>query len=160
VGIHSIDIDTMDCDISGFPSLSSAMEDYVIRVLDELEIEECEISLVLCSEAFIRELNSRYRGKDEPTDVLSFSQNEGYDIDEYRGEGVFSPLFGDIVISFETVRRQANTLAVSEGEELKRVVLHGILHLLGMDHQTNEEEEPMLKKQEDLLTQLSEVHLF
>ena len=157
---RNVDVAATDYEISSFPSLASAMEEYTVLVLDELSVQACEISLLLCSDDFIRELNGRYRGKDEPTDVLSFSQNEGYDMGVPGQNGGIAPLFGDVVISFETVRRQAYVYSVSEEEELKRVVLHGILHLLGMDHQTNGEEEPMLRKQEELLARLSGVRLF
>lgn len=160
MGSRIIDVDARDCELPDCPSLVSSLEDFILRLLDELTVDDCEISILLCNDAFIRELNSRYRGKDEPTDVLSFSQHEGYDVDTCRQGEDFPPVFGDVVISFETVRRQAGTFAVGEEEELKRVVLHGILHLLGMDHRTNEEEEPMLKRQEELLAQLSGVHLF
>ncbi len=94
---------------------------------------EYECSLRVVSDATIQELNRTYRGKDSPTDVLAFSQQEG--------EGV-SPkgLLGDIVISLETARRQANK---SLGDELEMLGAHGLCHLLGYDHQTDEEEEAM-----------------
>lgn len=138
------------------PAWAEALGAFAAEILHELEIEDGEVSITLCSDAFIEDLNGTYRGIENPTDVLSFSQNEGYDM------GVPSPsIFGDIVVSTETVKRQAEHFQVENEEELKRVVIHGILHLLGIDHESNrEEEEPMLKRQEELLKLFSGVHLF
>lgn len=137
------------------PFSGAAVEDFIRRVLEDLDIKKGEVSVTLCGDSFIEELNRRYRNKNEPTDVLSFSQNEGY----YMGKDS-PPIFGDIVISLETVHRQADNLGIFPEEELKRVTVHGILHLLGRDHDSNnEEEEPMLKQQEKMLTLYTGVHL-
>jgi probable rRNA maturation factor len=79
------------------------------------------INLVLVSDAEIQRLNRRFRHKDKPTDVLSFSMDE---------DGVL----GDIAISTETTRRNAKKYGVSYKTEMKRLVIHGVLHLLGYDH--------------------------
>ncbi|MFO7848453.1 MAG: rRNA maturation RNase YbeY [Spirochaetia bacterium] len=137
------------------PFRSDYMEHFIRRVLDDLDIKSGEVSVTLCGDPFIEDLNRSYREKFEPTDVLSFSQNEGYDMAQEA-----PPIFGDIVISVETVQRQAANFGVSSEEELKRVAVHGILHLVGMDHgSNNEEEEKMLKKQEEMLKLYSGVHL-
>jgi probable rRNA maturation factor len=85
-----------------------------------------EVALVLSGDRTLRRLNARYRGKDAPTDVLSFP-----------GEG--GPLgLGDIVVSVETARRNARGAGRSLGQELDVLALHGLLHVLGYDHETDD----------------------
>lgn len=85
-----------------------------------------EVSVVLASDPLLRRLNRSYRGKDRPTDVLSFP-----------GEGGETGL-GDVVISVQTARRNASTLGRSLAQELEVLALHGLLHLLGYDHETDD----------------------
>ena len=87
---------------------------------------DLEVALRLCDDAVIHELNKNYRGKDKPTDVLSFEGQGG-------GEGI-----GDIVISVETAFRNARRLRRSLAEELDILALHGFLHTLGYDHETDD----------------------
>jgi probable rRNA maturation factor len=99
--------------------------------LQAVSIPDYEIGILLCSDSRISELNSTYRGLSEPTDVLSFSQDEG---DPVPTEGS-SGLRGDVVISLETVQANAERFGVSSMEELMRVTIHGVLHLAGYDHE-------------------------
>ena len=102
-----------------------------------------EISLLLCGDERITTLNGRYRGKSRPTDVLSFPGDDA-------GRGAVA---GDIAISLDTLRRNAAAFGVSEEEELKRITVHGILHLAGMDHGRGKGRK-MLILQEKLMEQL------
>lgn len=148
---------TVDLDVRNQeqPAWSGRYRDFILRVLDDLHIESGEISILLCEDTFMAALNEKYRNNAETTDVLSFSQNEGYD-----GGAEKPPIFGDIVISLETVRRQADEYGLSWDDEVKRVSVHAILHLLGMDHENDEiEGEAMLKRQEEMLKDYSEVRL-
>lgn len=138
-----------DCEL---PPWASRLESFVLRVLDVLKKDRWEVSLVLCTNTLITELNAQYRGKNESTDILSFELGETYQDEE--GEEVF--LAGDLVISLETLEENARYFNVSVDEELRRLVIHGILHLAGMDHATNDQEEPMLILQEQILAELSE----
>lgn len=99
-----------------------------------------EISLTLTDDAHIRRLNADYREKDEATDVLSFALQEGMDMPVPPGMPV--PL-GDIIVSWETIQRQANEHGVDSLAELGWAISHGTLHLLGYDHQTEEQRAPM-----------------
>jgi probable rRNA maturation factor len=87
---------------------------------------EGEVSLVLTGDRAVRALNARYRGKDRPTDVLSFP-----------GGGAPAEL-GDIVISVDTAARNARTHGRTLGRELDVLALHGFLHVLGYDHETDD----------------------
>ena len=87
---------------------------------------EGEVSLVLTGDRAVRALNARYRGKDRPTDVLSFP-----------GGGAKQEL-GDIVISVETARKNARALGRTLDQELDVLALHGFLHVLGYDHETDD----------------------
>ncbi len=89
---------------------------------------ESELSLHLCGDAEIGELNARYRGRPRPTDVLAFSLLEG------AGRGFRGPLLGDVVIGAETAARQARRGGRRLDDELLRLLIHGVLHLLGHDH--------------------------
>ena len=86
----------------------------------------------------IRELNRRYRNRDTPTDVLSFP----------LADEVCPDLLGDVVISVDTLRRQARRRKRSVADELLRLLIHGILHLLGYDHEVSPAEAQRMRKAE------------
>jgi probable rRNA maturation factor len=92
-----------------------------------------ELSVVLASDAEVRELNSTWRGKDKPTNVLSFPQAEPDDLD---GAGAPGPelMLGDIVLAHETCTREAEEKALSLEHHAAHLMVHGTLHLLGYDH--------------------------
>jgi probable rRNA maturation factor len=114
-----------------------------------------DLSLLLCDDATIRGLNAQYRDKDESTDVLSFELGETV-MDMEFGERWAA---GDIAISLDTLAVNASYFGVSQDEELRRLVVHGILHLDGMDHEDNDPSRPMLRLQEELLADLGEEHI-
>lgn len=105
---------------------------------------DCELSILLCDDGVITELNREYRGVNSPTDVLSFAMSEGEDV----GQG--NAVLGDIVISVETALRQAREGGVSLSTEITSLLVHGLLHLLGYDHSTPEEAEIMFDKSHEL----------
>jgi rRNA maturation RNase YbeY len=115
------------------------------RLLALLGREGSELSILLVDDAQMRRLNREWRGKDRPTDVLSFSQLEA-DAGPF-GDEEEMPL-GDVVISIDTARAQAQAGAWTLAEELNRLLLHGILHLLGYDHENGGEEERRMKAEE------------
>jgi probable rRNA maturation factor len=99
-------------------------------MLDALEMKDAELSVVLTDDATIQRLNRTYRGKDQPTDVLAFAQREG-PLGYLAG-----PLLGDVVLSVPTARRQARARRRNLVSELTMLLAHGVLHLLGWDHDT------------------------
>ena len=104
-----------------------------LRALRAIERADAELSIALVDDAAIAELNARYRDKPGPTDVLSFSQLEG---DDAPGDG---GLLGDVVISLDTARRQARERRRGIDGEVARLLVHGLLHLVGYDHEQDEE---------------------
>ena len=134
------------------PSWTRGADSFIREVLDILGLGNWELSVLFCGNRFIKSLNAQYRNKDEPTDVLSFPLGETIDGEDGR---VF--LAGDIVISLDALGENARFFGVAEDEELRRLLVHGILHLSGADHASNEADEPMLKTQEEILDRLKGV---
>ncbi|MDR2134118.1 MAG: rRNA maturation RNase YbeY [Treponema sp.] len=132
------------------PPWSGSLEAFALKVLDFIGRDNWDLSVFLCGDETIKTLNSRYRGRDEATDVLSFEMGA----ETAAGDGELRYLPGDIVISLETLRENARCFETGEDEELRRLLIHGILHLDGMDHDSNDKNEPMLKLQENLLERL------
>lgn len=143
----TVDIDVKVPDLD--PAALRADADWLLRRLD---LEGSELSLVVCDDAFIRPLNRDYRGKDAPTDVLSFAMQEGEAVRED------DPVLGDLVISAETAARQAEEQGHGLDAELRVLLVHGLLHLLGYDHEVDEDEaEQMRAAEATLLTELGGV---
>ncbi len=113
--------------------------------------DQAEVSVTIVTNEEIREINRDYRGKDTPTDVISFAlEEEGEDEVEIVGADM-PPVLGDIIISADRTKEQAEEYGHSFMRELGFLAVHGFLHLLGYDHMTKEEEEEMFTKQKDLL---------
>ena len=134
------------------PVWSESLAAYALKVLGEIGRDNWELSVLLCGDETIKKLNTRYRNIPEPTDVLSFELGA----EETGPDGTVRCYPGDIVISLDTLRENARYFQISEDEELRRLLIHGILHLNGMDHQTNDAAEPMLILQERIVETLKE----
>lgn len=119
--------------------------------LEALGKSDHELSILLTDDARIQELNSEYRGKDAPTDVLSFGQMEG----EPFASPV--PMLGDLVISLETAQRQADAMGHPLAAEVRVLMVHGVLHLLGHDHIEPGERTEMAAAEDALLGRLPSV---
>ena len=105
-----------------------------------LEHENHELSVLLSDDKNIRTLNKQYRGIDQTTDVLSFSQSKKEETEPS------SHLMGDVVISTVTAKRQASEHGLTLEEEIVLLLIHGTLHLLGFDHERSGEEAYQMKK--------------
>jgi probable rRNA maturation factor len=132
------------------PSWSEAMSSFAVKVLSEINRDNWELSFLLCGDKTITELNLQYRNKNEPTDILSFSLGETI---QDGDNTVYLP--GDIVISLDTLKENARYFQIPQDKELRRLIIHGILHLDGMDHETIDKTEPMLVLQEEILRRLN-----
>ncbi len=136
---------------------------FVVIVLKYMNVRRCTISILLCNDDYIKTLNSTYREKDQVTDVLSFIQQQN---DVIGGTKQSEPKIsmrnrqlGDIVISLERAETQAESFGVTLNDEIKRLSVHGLLHLLGMDHDDEDENDSMIGVQESILEKYSEVRV-
>jgi probable rRNA maturation factor len=130
----------VECDAwnqhEGFEALASEVIAAAVAATNIKLAKGAEVSLLLCDDARIRDINHEWRGLDKPTNVLSFPAAP-------RAMLAKSPAVGDIAIAYETVARET----VAEGKTFRdhymHMVLHGFLHLLGYDHETDAEAEEM-----------------
>ncbi|MBI5806612.1 rRNA maturation RNase YbeY [candidate division TA06 bacterium] len=106
----------------------SSLKALIERILKVESRPGCDLTVIFTDSAHLRRLNRRYRGKDKVTDVISFAMTEGAD-SRYNAKEL-----GDVYISLPRARRQAREYRVAAGEEIKRLTVHGVLHLLGYDH--------------------------
>ncbi len=118
--------------------IKKLLKEVLVHVESDIAIPEvCEIHLALTDDAHIRVLNREHRKKDKATDVLSFPQFHPKEISgrsKKKAEAP-GPYLGDLVISTETTLKQAKEFGVTKREELIRLVVHGVLHLCGYDHE-------------------------
>ena len=123
------------------------LEDLINFSLDKLKLENTTFSIILTGDEEIRELNRDYRNIDKVTDVISFALNDNIDIK--------MPInaLGDIFISIPQMQRQAKEYNHIAKRELSFLVVHGLLHLLGYDHQNEEEETLMINLQKEILNE-------
>ena len=118
---------------------------------EPLPAEMLELGLVIGDDAEIQDLNRQYRGIDAPTDVLSFAMTEsGSDHPFVLPAGM--PLYlGDVIVSYPRAIEQARAAGHSVAEELDLLIVHGVLHLLGYDHDTNDRKKAMWNRQETII---------
>ncbi|MEG6585828.1 rRNA maturation RNase YbeY [Dendrosporobacter sp. 1207_IL3150] len=135
------------------PQMEQTLMSVLKKSAELYDIEEHnEVSIVLADDEYIKQLNKVYRGKDCPTDVLSFALNEGEEPDIINGPQ--ENLLGDIIISLETAERQAVEYGHSLEREIAFLTVHGMLHLLGYDHEDEAERIEMRQEEEYVLSNL------
>lgn len=150
--MNLLDIDFLD--------ETSAMKEEAVEQIEgllnlaqkKLQITEpCELSVTFVDNNRIQDINREYRGKDKPTDVISFALEELGE-GEIQISGANMPrVLGDIIISIDKAREQATDYGHSVARELGFLAVHGFLHLLGYDHETEEEEKEMFDLQRSIL---------
>lgn len=120
--------------------------DYIVKDEYGKEYTENEyyLSLTITTNDGIQEINNIYRGKDMPTDVISFAYNETENVGPVN-------VLGDIIISIDRVKEQAEDYGHSVEREFYYVLCHGMLHLLGYDHIDEEDKKIMRKREEEIL---------
>ncbi|HOV15429.1 MAG TPA: rRNA maturation RNase YbeY [Spirochaetota bacterium] len=131
----------IDCELKEYNKLieKKRIKKFAKDVLVELNYQKYDVSLFFSTPDTIKSLNNQYRKKDYVTDVLSFSQLEGV-------EKIDSTFLGDVVICIEKAKDQANELEHSLESELNFLILHGILHLVGYDHEVDNGEMDEIQK--------------
>ena len=126
------------------PALAARLGRQARHLLRDLRLDRAELSIVLVSDREMRALNRRWCRRDRPTDVLSFAQREG-------AGGAPDGLLGDVVISVVTARRQAAARGETLGRAADRLLIHGLLHLLGYDHERSVAEARRMQRRERAL---------
>ena len=144
--------------ISELPNEEKLIKEVVSRVLEEEKVlPEVDVYITLTNNEEIHKINKEYRDVDRPTDVLSFPM---YERDEIAGlkndtDDEIEKILGDIIVSIEKVREQAEEYGHSFERERAYLVTHGMLHLLGYDHMIEEEKAVMRKREEEILETLN-----
>ena len=131
------------------PALRRAIDAAAMPTLADLfGSEQSELAIVLTDDAAIRALNRQWRGHDQPTNVLSFPCRDA-------PQGTRGPrILGDVVIAYETTALEAQTQGVPFDHHLTHLAVHGFLHLLGYDHETDTEAETMERLEREILARL------
>ena len=133
--------------LSGDSINTSYLRKITNNILTALKINNTEISLLFCDNQIIKEINSKYRNKNYPTDVLAFES----------GSDLF---LGDIAISFEKANEQSIEYEIPFEDELLRLLIHGILHLLGYDHEISDKDDEIMRNlEEKIFLEVRNYHL-
>jgi probable rRNA maturation factor len=130
------------------PGWSGRLSRFCSKVLGAIGVDDWEVSILLCDEDTMRLLNGKYRAQSRPTDVLSFRQKD------LRSPGQ-PAIVGDVVVCPKVLLGNAREWGVPADEELRRLIVHGILHLAGMDHGSGNRGK-MFTLQEKLLCELAD----
>ncbi len=122
--------------------------DLAQRILNDLDRPDAELSVLVTGDDEITELNRQYRGLSRPTDVLAFPQLQS----DHTARNAGYDLLGDVVISRQRAETQAREQGVGYDNEMRRLLAHGILHLLGYDHEGSDENAAAMRELEDKYT--------
>jgi len=129
-------------------------DDYISFVAEKtislLELKDVKVTFILSDNLYIQKINKEYRNKDYATDVISFPTRE----EPFPSGDVDFEDIGDIFISFDKAFSQSIEYEVTFKEELKRLIIHGILHLVGYDHERSEADEVIMTEKEELIYSL------
>lgn len=146
-----IEISEEDGEWSGFGDIGTAVAVATRTVSEaaELDFEPALATVALSNDSRVRGLNALYRQQDKPTNVLSFPAPEGTPSD-IEGRA----FLGDVVLAAETIAREAQDLGIPPAHHLQHLVVHGLLHLIGFDHEADEEAEEMEALETALLARI------
>jgi rRNA maturation RNase YbeY len=122
-----------------------SIERKIRKVLKDLACDRDELSILFADDGMIADLNSHYLGRQGPTNVLAFPMSDD------QGSGVASGMLGDVAISVDTAIRESEESGEQLEETICRLLIHGILHLMGYNHEAVREERIMRKEEKRLL---------
>lgn len=117
------------------------------EIIQAKKLKTLEVSLLICGESRIKDLNRQYRQKDKVTDVLSFPAHEDLRKTIYQFDNLF---LGDLAICHAQTKRQAREFNISYMDEFIHLFFHGVIHLLGYDHEMSAKEEKLMEEWENL----------
>lgn len=144
---YTIDIDfTVIC--RDWPDMELPIEAAVTKALSRLDMQGTfDVSIVLTDDEHMRSLNNQYRAKNKPTNVLSFPQDDESEAEDQKS-------LGDILLGFQTVQKEAENQTKQFQDHVVHLVVHGLLHLLGYDHEEETEARIMETLEIDILETL------
>lgn len=145
-------VNETEYDTTGYDTLITEVFNEAMKV-EQID-KYYEVSVVFVSKEKIQEINRTYRGIDRVTDVISFALFDNEDDIVFEDEEEEITTLGDIFICLDVMKEQAKEYGHSEKRELAFLAVHGLLHLLGYEHDTNEKEREMFAKQELILNNL------
>ena len=128
-----------------FQPSTEAIREAAQALLSALGSPEGELSVLLLDDPAIADLNEQYLGRQGATNVIAFPMNEGEFAD------INPDILGDVVISLDTAEREAREMGLSLAERFKELLIHGILHLYGYDHETNEADAKVMEERSEVL---------
>lgn len=131
----------------GEEAVPERLERVARAALEAEDVPSAELGILITDDATVHELNRRYADEDKPTDVLSFSLREG---EEFVSPDETERL-GEVIISLDTAKRQAEEAGRPLEAEVAHLLVHGILHLLGYDHAEQDDERVMRGREEAIL---------
>lgn len=125
------------------------------KIIPIKKLKELHVSLLICGDSRIKELNRYHRNKDKVTDVLSFPAHENLRTSTYSGPHLF---LGDLAICHPQTKRQAKKFNIRYMDEFIHLFFHGVIHLMGYDHEISEKEEKLMQEWEEVaLKKFSEI---
>ncbi len=141
-----------DSQIAGYEEYEGIYLTLLEKTFKHLKLK-CDpiVSVTFVDNEFIHKMNRQYRGVDSPTDVISFAFLDNEEDKEQTLHGKGPVCLGDIYISIDKAKQQAEEYAHPLRRELSFLFVHGLLHLLGYDHMNKEDEEVMFKLQDEIL---------
>lgn len=154
VALLSVDVDVRDGDWSSVAANAADFCSHILlAVWARMAPDErlYEVSVVLADDVMLQQLNNQYRGKEAPTNVLSFSSDLAND--EIIPDGEPRPL-GDIILSWDTLSREASDLKIEMRDHFTHLLVHGMLHLLGFDHENDEDATEMETCEVEILSDM------
>jgi probable rRNA maturation factor len=122
------------------------------KICTFLKLKNIILTIVICDNNYIKKINKDYRKKNKPTDVISFAYRENPFHIKSVGANNYSPLqetLGDIYISLEKALENANAYGATFPEEMRRLIAHGILHLIGYDHERSRKDKKIMQDKEE-----------
>jgi probable rRNA maturation factor len=134
-----IDIEAPWPDTQDWEALSERAAKAIAKVAPELDHERLIVSLLFTSDEDVRSLNSEWREKDKPTNVLSFPMLEREDLLDLDANGP-PEMLGDIAMAYETCAREAEEKGIALEDHATHLLIHGLLHLAGLDHEISEDD--------------------
>ena len=117
------------------------------KALKDLGCHDSELSILITGDDQIHELNREYLNRDKSTNVLAFPMTDDPD-------GIETEMLGDIVVSVDTAKREASEMGITLHERIYELLVHGLLHLMGYDHEISEKDEKIMRREEKRLLSL------